>query len=155
MNGLAQGTPDLCPGADRLLPLLAEPQKSTPDSHGSLPSGVKLAEEDSKANATGPITAGGLRGVTGMATRPEESVRPGPQPQVRDADRGGGLRTPTQTGDTSPSSPVYSGHSWQHVPTPASGSQEDAPQARLPPLAPSGTARALEPAEDEPSACGR
>ena len=47
MNGLAQGTPDLSPGVDRLLPLLAEPKKSKSSSHGSLPIGVKLAAEDS------------------------------------------------------------------------------------------------------------
>ena len=69
MNGLAQGTPDLSPGVDRLLPLLAEPQKSKSSSHGSLPIGVKLAAEDSKANETDPVTPGGLQATLGRRMR--------------------------------------------------------------------------------------
>ena len=58
-NGLAQGTPDLSPGVDRLLPLPAEPQKSKSSSHGSLPKAV-VAVEGLKANKTNPASLGGL-----------------------------------------------------------------------------------------------
>ena len=51
----------------------------------------------------------------------------------------GGQREP---GAISPPSPV----SWQHVPTPGSGSTEEAPDVHMwPPKAPQGAARALEP----------
>ena len=76
-------------------------------------------------------------GSVGMEARPEESNVPGPlRMEVEGA---GGQRA---LGDTSPPSPV----SWQHVPTPGSGSTEEAPDVHMwPPKAPQGAARALEP----------